>query len=110
MHLVDLVKSFQTSIYDLLAKIGVDTTRRSMRKNRFNHWAKIGAPSREARKCINERAAWKRSCQTKQEATKTPSIVLARRKAEYCEVNLCQFVDIKVVTIEQVIVHCAIDC
>ena len=26
------------------------------------------------------------------------------------KVNLCQFVDAKVVTIELVIVHCAIDC
>ena len=81
-----------------------------IRKNRFNHLEETGAPSRGARKCINERAAWKRSCQTTQKATKTPSIVLARQKAEYCEVNLCQFVDAKVVTIELVIVHCAIDC
>ena len=81
-----------------------------IRKNRFNHWEETGAPSKGARKCINERAAWKRSCQTTQKARKAPSIVLARRKATYCEVNLCQFVDAKVVTIELVIVHCAIDC
>ena len=38
------------------------------------------------------------------------SIVLARRKAPYCEVNLCQFVDAKVMTTDLVIVHFTIDC
>ena len=93
-----------STIYYLLAEFGF-----GIPKNQFNHWAEIGAPNREASKYINERAAWKRSCQTTQEATKTPSIVLARREAPHCEVNLCQFVDANVVTIELVIVHCAID-
>ena len=39
-----------------------------------------------------------------------PSIVLARRKAPHCEVNLCQFVDANAVTIKLVIVRYAIDC